>query len=79
MMEEYSIEIEYVEEYAITMDHRQIVLYDIDSSTYVRTLYNVTYSIDNKESTSNYIIEPSLFDSRYIVFENSEGRVWYLG
>lgn len=79
MVEEYSIEINYPEELAVTMDHRQIILYHIDTSEYERNLYNVNYAVVNEVSTSNFYIESSLYDTRYIIFDNTEGRVWYLG
>ena len=79
MLEEYSIEITYPEEYAITMDHRQILLNPVDNTNFIRSVYNVNYAVDSSVETTNYWIEPSLYNTRYIIFDNSEGRTWYLG
>ncbi|MBA3044784.1 MAG: hypothetical protein FP824_01070 [Euryarchaeota archaeon] len=79
MIEEQSIELYYPEEYAITMDHREITLNDVDRSMFIRSIYNVNHAIDSRVTTTNYWIEPSLYETRYIIFSNQDGRVWYLG
>jgi len=79
MINKYSIEIEYPEELVITMDHRQILLGDVDNTEYLRSIYNVNYALDNRVNTFTYWIEPSLHETRYTIFANSEGKVWYLG
>ncbi len=81
MIENQSVEISYPEEYALLLDHRYIKHNDVDDpiSEYLRSYYDVRYSVDNRISTTNYYIESSLEAKRYKIFDNGEGRIWYLG
>jgi hypothetical protein len=79
MIDEQSIEIKYPEEYALTLDHRQIHMNPVDNTMFLRSIYNVNYAVDSSVSTTNYWIEPSLYETRYMIFINQDGRIWYLG
>lgn len=79
MLDEYSIEIKYPEELSITQDHRLILLNPVDDTVFIRSVYNVNHAVESDTSTSNYWIKPSISETRYLIFDNTEGRVWYLG
>ena len=79
MIDSYSIEITYPEEYAITLDARHIQINPIDNTEFVRSLYNVNYAVNSQDNIETYRVISSLYESRYLIFENSMGQVWYLG
>jgi len=79
MIDDYTIEVYYPEEYMISMDHRFIITHDIEQSNFERSKYNVNYALENPVSTTNYYIQTSIHATKYKIFDNSDGTVWYLG
>jgi hypothetical protein len=55
------------------------MLNSVEQTELERSIYGVNHVLQFRQRATSFWIEPSLWETRYIIFSNQEGRVWYIG